>query len=179
LDSGSGSFYPSCELYLLVCEQVGWGEDGVLSEYLLKLKVLTSDIMRLLSGFLFLALLMICTGCSSHPVRHLASDVILIKPGVSTKQDVSMYLGEPDGTRTVSRGIDEFVYHEVKKSSLSRIPMTDALSRIPVLDSLTGDKGYEMIVIIFDGDIVRETELRTFNRADHAWVDDFTWQEIK
>jgi hypothetical protein len=36
LDSGPGSFYPSCELYLLICEQVGWGEDGGLSEYLHK-----------------------------------------------------------------------------------------------------------------------------------------------
>jgi hypothetical protein len=35
LDSVPGSFYPSCELYLLICEQVGWGEDGVLAEYLL------------------------------------------------------------------------------------------------------------------------------------------------
>jgi N utilization substance protein B len=47
LDSGPGSFYPSCELYLLICEQVGWGEDGVLAEYLPALFPLSTDtVMR-------------------------------------------------------------------------------------------------------------------------------------
>ena len=90
-----------------------------------------------------------------------------------------MYLGEPDGTRTVSPGVYEFVYYEEKQSSFSRIPMSDSLSKIPVVGPLIGDKGYEMIVITLRGDIVSETQFRTFNRADHAWVDDFTWQEIK
>ncbi len=125
--------------------------------------------MRLFSGFIFLVLLVMSVGCASTPVRHLASDVIMLKPGVSTKQDVLMYLGEPDGTRTISQGVYEFVYYEEKR---------DRLSRIPMIGPLVGDEGYEMIVITFDGDVVSETQFRTFNRADHAWADDFIWQDI-
>ncbi len=126
--------------------------------------------MRLFSGFIVLILLLISVGCASTPTRHLASDVILIQPGVSTRAEVLIYLGEPDGTRTISPGVDEFVYHEKRKSRLSRIPM---------LGSFIDDKGYEMVIITFADDIVNELQFRTFNRADYAWVDDFTWQEIK
>lgn len=90
-----------------------------------------------------------------------------------------MYLGEPDGTRQVSPGISEFVYHEEKRNWLSQVPLSYSLSRMPKLDFLKGDEGYEMVVITLADDIVNEVQFKTFNPADHAWVDDFTWQEIK
>ena len=44
-------------------------------------------------------LLVLLGGCYSKPVRHLASDVALIQPGVTTLTEVHQYLGEPKGIR--------------------------------------------------------------------------------
>ena len=56
--------------------------------------------------------LMLLVGCQSKPVRHLASDAALIKAGTSTRQDVIRLLGEPNGHRTVSAGVEEYIYSE-------------------------------------------------------------------
>ena len=122
------------------------------------------------SSLLILSLLFLMAGCSSTPVRHLASDASLIKPGVSTKKDVLLYLGEPNGRRTVSPGVEEYVYYEEQRGSLGRAP---------VIGSWIGGEGYEMIVVTLQGDLVTDCQFRTFSEADQAWVDDFTWQQVK
>lgn len=109
-------------------------------------------------------------GCSSTPVRHLASDASLIKPGVSTKKDVLLYLGEPDGQRQVAPGVEEYVYYQDIHSTFSRWPL---------IGNWAGKDGYEMIVITLKGDQVTDCQFRTFSEADQDWVDDFTWQEVK
>ncbi len=115
-------------------------------------------------------LLVLVAGCSSKPVRHLASDASLLKPGVSTKKDVLLYLGEPNGRRTVSPGIEEYVYYEEQKGTLGRAP---------VIGSWVGGEGYEMIVVTLNGELVTDCQFRTFSEADQDWVDDFSWQEAK
>jgi len=110
------------------------------------------------------------TGCAAHPVRHLASDASLIKPGVSSKKDVLLYLGEPNGQRSVSPGVEEYVYYEEQRGTLGRLPVAG--------DWIGGD-GYEMIVVTLKGDLVTDCQFRTFSKADQDWVDDFTWQDIK
>ena len=50
---------------------------------------------------------------------------------------------------------------------------------MPVLGNLVGADGYEMIVITLHNDLVTECEFRTFNKNDHKWVDDFTWEGVK
>lgn len=115
-------------------------------------------------------LLILLGGCSSRQVRHLASDASLIRPGTSTVNDVLLYLGEPDGRRTVSPGVQEYVYHEDKKRGFGRAP---------VIGSWMSADGYEMIIITLTGDLVTGCEFRTFSEADQNWVDDFTWDEVK
>lgn len=115
-------------------------------------------------------LLVLLTGCFSKPVRHLASDASLIKPGVSTKKDVLLYLGEPNGQRTVSPGVEELVYYEEQRGTLARLPLAG---------SWIGGDGYEMIIVTLKGNLVTDCQFRTFNKADQAWADDFTWQEVK
>ncbi len=117
-----------------------------------------------------LASLLLLGGCYTKQVRHLASDAALIKPGVSTRQDVLRYLGEPNGHRTVSPGVDEYVYYEDRKGGFGKIPV--------VGDWIDPD-GYEMILVTLDGDLVKNCEFRLFNEADQAWVNDFTWEEVK
>jgi len=117
-----------------------------------------------------LTLLMLC-GCSSNqPVRHLAADASLIKPGITTMKEVVFLLGQPDGRRTVSPGVEEYVYHADQKGTFSGLP---------VVGSWVGNKGYEMIVITVNGELVTDCQFRTFNEADQDWVNDFTWQNAK
>jgi hypothetical protein len=125
------------------------------------------DAFTLLTFFLVLFLL---GGCYSKPVRHLASDAALIKPGQSTVTDVQKYLGEPDGRREVAPGVIEFVYFEDR---------TSFLGSMPVLGRLVGSSGYEMIIITLEQDIVRHSEFRTFSKDDHRWMKDYTWAPIR
>ncbi len=124
--------------------------------------------MRYIFSILFLCLLF--TGCSSKQVRHLASDAALIKPGVSTKTDVRRFLGEPNGHRTVSPGVIEYVYYE-------EVP--GLLGHTPVIGSWVDAEGYEMIVILMNNDVVTSCEFRTFSEKDREWLEDFTWEDVK
>ena len=116
------------------------------------------------------AALFLFVGCSSKPVRHLASDAALIKPGQTTRQEVVRYLGEPNGHRTVSPGVEEYVYYEDQDGVFNKLPM--------VGDWMDPD-GYEMILVTIKGDLVINCEFRAFNEADQDWVDDFTWDEVE
>ena len=120
--------------------------------------------------FMLCILLLLLGGCHSKQVRHLASDAALIKPGQTTMAEVRKYLGEPSGRRAVSADVSEIVYYEENPGFLGTMP---------VLGNLVGADGYEMIVITLHNDLVTECEFRTFNKNDHKWVDDFTWEGVK
>ena len=114
--------------------------------------------------------LLLLGGCYTKPVRHLASDAALIKPGQSTRQDVLRYLGEPNGHRTVSPGVEEYVYYEHQKGTLGKMP---------VVGSWIDPEGYEMILVTINNNLVTNCEFRVFKEADEDWIDDFTWEEVK
>ena len=121
--------------------------------------------------FLMIAfVVLLLSGCHSKEVRHLASDASLIKPGVTTLNDVQLYLGEPNGRRTVSPGEVEYVYYE---------DLPGFMGHTPVVSSWVDAEGYEMIVITLKNNVVTSCEFRTFSEADQDWVDDFTWEEVK
>lgn len=116
------------------------------------------------------ASLFLLGGCNTKQVRHLASDAALIKPGQSTRQDVLRYLGEPNGHRTLSPEVEEYVYYEDRKGTLGQMPM---------VGSWIDPEGYEMILVTLEGDLVTGCEFRLFNEADQDWVDDFTWEKVE
>ena len=60
-------------------------------------------VAKLCSFFLVLTLLAGISGCYINPVRHLASDAALLKVGESTKEDVLVFLGEPDEQQESAR----------------------------------------------------------------------------
>ena len=120
--------------------------------------------------FMLCILLLLLGGCHSKQVRHLASDAALIKPGQTTMAEVRKYLGEHSGRRAVSADVSEIVYYEENPGFLGTMP---------VLGNLVGADGYEMIVITLHNDLVTECEFRTFNKNDHKWVEDFTWEGVK
>lgn len=124
--------------------------------------------MRYLLTILLTAFLL--QGCYTTPVNHLAANASLIQPGVSTINDVQNLLGEPKGHRAIAPGIVEYVYHEEKSSTLRKTPL---------VGSWLGSKGYEMIIVTLKNSIVTNCEFRTYSETDHAWADDFTWEDTK
>lgn len=125
--------------------------------------------MRRVLFCLFISLTLL-VGCHSKPVRHLASDAALIQVGQSTRQDVIRLFGEPNGHRTVSPGMEEYIYSE---------DLQGLFGNMPVVGKWLGPEGYEMILITLKGDKVADCEFRTFKKSDRSWMEDFTWEEVQ
>ena len=115
-------------------------------------------------------LLVLLAGCYTKPVRHLASDASMIKAGKSTRAEVFQYLGEPNGRRSLGPDVEEYVYHEDKRNFLQRSP---------VVGSMLDAEGYEMLIITMTGDLVTETEFRTFRKGEMDRFEGFTWDEVE
>jgi hypothetical protein len=118
--------------------------------------------------FLGLALLLFTSGCYNTPVRHLASDAVLINAGSSSRNDVLTYLGEPDRQRRLPDDSEEWVYSEETRSDLQRIPL---------LGGVANGKGREKIIIVLKNDIVQSCQFREFGNNEFNWADDYAWQE--
>ena len=125
--------------------------------------------MRFSLCVLMLTLLLL-GGCHTKQVRHLASDASLIKPGQTTLKEAQRYLGEPDGRREVAPGVSELVYYEDRPGLFGTMPL---------LGSMTGQTGYEMIVLTVENDIVTHSEFRNYNQSERKWMEDFTWKEVQ
>lgn len=117
-----------------------------------------------------LILLLLLSGCYSKPVRHLASDASMIKSGKSNRMDVLQYLGEPNGRRSLGPGVEEYLYHEQKRT---------AIQRALVVGSMLGDEGFETLIITLTGDLVTKTEFRTFKKGEMDRFEGFTWDEVE
>ncbi len=119
---------------------------------------------------LFLLAALTAGGCSFKPVRHLASDAALIKPGESTRKDVLHYLGEPDGRRTVGPGTEEYLYAETRKGQLGGLPL---------VGKLADPASQEMVVVTLNGEQVTACEFRLLKKDDLAWKKDAQWEEVR
>lgn len=104
-----------------------------------------------------LALLFLLAGCADHPVRHLSSDISMIKVGHSTRQDVLTFLGEPDLKKKVSEKREQWIYEEEKRSSLQDVYVIGGL--------FSGD-GYSSIVVTIEGDVVVGSVYRTADKPN-------------
>jgi len=113
---------------------------------------------------------MVMSGCHNHPVRHLVSDVGLIKAGETTRQEVISLLGDPDSTRMVSATIEEWTYYDEDKSLLQQTPlMGEAFS----------SKGYNTVVLLLNGDIVSAARYGSYDKNEFDWQNDYHWQKIE
>ena len=97
------------------------------------------------------------TGCAKKNIRHLSSDVCLITPEVSTKEQVLTYLGPPDEQYEMEDGSETWFYYEEKKSLL-----TDT----PYIGNKIGDKNYETIKVTFTGEVVRTCVYRSLSQEE-------------
>ena len=96
-------------------------------------------------------------GCAKKNVRHLASDVCLVTPEVSSKEQVLTYLGQPDEQYEMVDGSETWFYYEVKK---------DMLNKTPYIGDRLGDKKYETVKVTFAGDIVQTCIYRSLSEEE-------------
>ena len=106
---------------------------------------------------LCLSLMLGTAGCARKNVRHLASDVGLITPGTSTKQDVVNYLGQPNSEYKMPDGGLLWVYYETKKT---------VLRDTPYIGGKIGEETYEVVKVTFNGDIVQTIGYRSMSEED-------------
>jgi len=106
-----------------------------------------------------LLLLLIFSGCAGvgTPVRHLSSDVCLVMPESTTREEVISFLGKPDRKMTNAENQELWLYLKVNKSFSKKMPL--------IGDKL-GTENYETVTITFDGDLVRTCLYRQFDEAE-------------
>ena len=118
----------------------------------------------ILSLFLLVAL----SGCYNTPVRHLASDVVLIDVGTSTRSDVLIYLGEPDDQVISGNGVERWLYRDEVKTLLEETPW---------VGGYVGSAEDVQVVVVLKDDLVTECIFSDRDPDDLAWQDDFKWQK--
>ncbi|WP_457575261.1 hypothetical protein [Desulfomarina sp.] len=117
-----------------------------------------------------LCLLSLLSGCYNKPVRHLASDAALLKVGVSTREDVLIYLGDPDEQQVGPDGSEKWLY--TKKD------MT-LLERVPYAGKYFGSPEYSRLIVTLKNGIVTKCVYLRTDEDDLDWADDYSWQEKK
>ena len=111
-----------------------------------------------------LIMLLVLPGCYTKMRRHLASDASLIEVGVSTRNDVLTYLGEPDDQRPLGDDRVEWLYVEEIPSDFQWAP---------IVGEYIDGKGYDKVFIVLENDIVRSCTFRKFSKDELDWADDF------
>jgi hypothetical protein len=97
-------------------------------------------------------------GCTSKEyVRHLASEACLITPHQSTQKEVSAYFGPPDKKQALGNGQEEWTYFQQNKS---------LLRKTPYIGEKLGTQDYDVMVVVFQGDVVASCQYRMFTEAE-------------
>lgn len=108
------------------------------------------------------------SGCYVTPVRHLASDAALIKVGESTKEDVLVFLGEPDEQKNVGQGVEKWLYRE-KKTSL--------MEKTPLIGKHVGSPEYHHVVVTLRNGIAVDCIYSSSDEDELDWAKDYSWQK--
>lgn len=109
----------------------------------------------------------VLSGCYNKPVRHLASDAALIQVGVSGREDVLTYLGEPDEQLILEDGAEKWVYTEYERS---------ALKNAPVVGKYFGQPDSGTVTVLIKSNVVTECSYGA-QLQDSSWTNDFDWQK--
>lgn len=111
----------------------------------------------LMSVWLLAVFLAGCAGVST-PVRHLSSDVCLVMPESTTRQEVLSFLGEPDRKIVTGEKSEVWIYQEASKSFLKKIPW---------LGENLGSQNFETVTVSFEGDLVKTCLYRQFDETEY------------
>ena len=107
---------------------------------------------------LFLVFFAVLSACSNKQVRYLASDVCMISPEITTKQEVLSILGQPDEQYAEPTGEEVWMYYDAK---------TNLISDTPYIGDKVGDEQFEMVRVTFAGDIVRTSVYRSLSEEEY------------
>ncbi len=125
--------------------------------------------MSLFNRLFCCVLLLIGLGaCHNKPVRHLVSDVALIEAGLSSREDVLIYLGEPDAVSGGENGVERWLYTDELHQSV----FTEA----PYIGKYIGQPEIVKVVVVLRGDMVEDCIFSSSDEDDLDWTDDFDWQ---
>lgn len=127
-------------------------------------------VLRMNLFLLALIALVAISGCYTTPVRHLASDVSLLKVGESTEEDVLVFLGEPDEQQELGAGVEKWLYKDKEMSFLEKAPL---------IGKRLGSPEYRQVVVTISNNIVTEVVYSSSDADDMDWADDYSWQEKK
>ena len=107
---------------------------------------------------LFLIFFSVLSACSNKQVRYLASDVCMISPEKTTKQEVLGILGQPNEQYAEPTGEEVWVYYNAK---------TDLISETPYIGDKVGDEQFEMVKVTFVNNIVRSSVYRSLSEEEY------------
>jgi outer membrane protein assembly factor BamE (lipoprotein component of BamABCDE complex) len=96
-------------------------------------------------------------GCAKKNVRNLASDVCLVTPEKTTKEQVLTYLGQPDVQYEAEDGSEVWIYYDEKKT---------ALRNTPYIGDKIGEENYPTVKVTFKGDTVRTCVYRLLTEEE-------------
>lgn len=113
--------------------------------------------------FAALALLLSISGCYMKPVRHLAADVALLKVGETTREDVVVFLGEPDEVKEIGDGVSKWLYLEKDQSLLRKTPL---------IGKSIGSSVFHRAVVTLKDDIVIDAIYTSSENREKDWADD-------
>jgi hypothetical protein len=125
---------------------------------------------RLFSLPMFVCAVLFLASCAGQPVRNLASDATLIKPGQTSGPELIRLIGEPDERQAGSGNEETWIYREKETSWLRTAPVTSRLFKPRKEQTLT--------VIVRDN-VVFSARYGALAYDQPRWDKDFKWQEGK
>lgn len=126
--------------------------------------------MKPVTNCIFIMLLAACflSGCYIHPVRHLAADIALVQVGQSTREDVLIFLGDPDEQQVLDKGVEKWLYIQTKASTAEKTPF---------LGKYFGSPEVNRVLITFTNGIVTDSFFSSNDKDELDWADDYSWQK--
>ncbi len=124
---------------------------------------ITQNCIHIPLAALFIILLfctLFLTGCYSTPVRHLTSDVSLLKEGVSTDNDVIVFLGRPDFEELGENGVIRWIYQDRRKSFAQKLPL---------IGTSFGEEGRTTVIVSLQNHIVTGIDYHTTAPDELGW----------
>ncbi len=103
--------------------------------------------------FLFFLICTLCGCFSKNTGRHLSSDVCLLFPEKTTKQEVVQQLGSPQIRQSNDSG-EVWIYYQVHKSFFKKVPWAG---------NYLGKEEYEVVTVSFTGSQIRACVFRAMN----------------
>lgn len=102
---------------------------------------------------------LVAGGCGGKTTqtRQLASDVCLVMPDSTTRQEVISFLGEPDKKISKGENLETWLYLDVRKSFSKKMPL---------IGKNLGHENYETVIVTFEADLVRTCLYRNFDPTE-------------